>query len=187
MIKKFSGAVAAATLGLTLLAGGVAHAAQVDPRPVRGTDACTDLVNGQSNVLTAATNVRLATDALNAALRATPVVDTTVAQRRQELADAQAVLRRTVANVTESLCKDGPATPAPTTTTTAPTVVVPAPTTVVERPTTIVRDRAPVMIRPERTVEVTTVVPTRDDNSVATVSGGQVSVVPEGSASTGQA
>lgn len=181
MIKKFSGAVAAAALGLTLF-GGVAYAAA---KPIEGTTACFNVVNVNSDVRTARQQVLDQQVVLNTAKR-DGSSDAAINAAQDELTARQSRLSNVVADVTASLCQDGPVTPAPTTTT-RPTVVVPAPTTVVERPTTIVRDRAPIMIRPERTVEVTTVVPTQDDNSVATVSGSQVSAVPEGSASTGQA
>lgn len=183
MIKKFSGAVAAATLGLTLFTGGVASAIE---KPVVGTKDCTALVESNSAVTGAVATLDAARDDLANAQNSGIA---TTAQLNALSADVdQAVRLLAIArvNTTGLLCRTGPVV---TTTTPAPapstTVVVP-PRTIVQRPTTIV-ENPPVMIRPERRVEVTSVVPTRDDNSVAVTSGSQVTSVPEGSASTGQA
>lgn len=172
---RIAGSVLTGVLALGLTAG-VASAHQTDTRPVKGTAACSNLVNGQSDVLLARGTVQQATSVLNVALRATPIVDAVVALDRQNLADAQAHLKVVVGNVTDSLCQDRAVT-------TEPKPVTPAPTptsTVVEHSTTVVE-------QPEHTTVVNKVVPTLDDGSVAATSGSQVSAVPEGSASTGEA
>lgn len=180
MIKTIAGGAVA--LALTLSVGaGVANAA--DDRPVRGTQECVNLVNGQADVKAARSDVQLATATLNTDLRQVPIVDATVAVDRQVLADAQAHLRVVVDNVTTSLCRKGTVVVKPTTVppVDAPPVMVrPGPTTVVERHDTTVVPRS-------TTTVVDRVVPTADNGSVAVTSGSQVSSVPEGSASTGEA
>ena len=217
MIKSYTGAVAALTLGLTLGIGGVASA-QTDTRPVAGTTACSNVVNVTSDVRAARQQVLDQQVVLNTAIR-DGSSDSAVNAARDELTARQARLANVVANVTASLCQDAPvAPPTSTTTTTAPpVVVVPAddqdcrdfPTQATAQahlaadrsdPDRLDRDNdgvaceeffgepkdsTTVVERP--TVVVTSVVPTQDDGSVASVSGSQVSEVPEGSASTGQA
>jgi hypothetical protein len=218
-----------------VLAGGVtAPAFAVTPdAPVAGTQACTDLVNNQTNVETARTAVQTATDNLNTALRANPINDATVAADRIALAQAQSNLNNIVTNVTASLCTGTAVvttTPVPTTVPepTSPPVV-PAPRVIV-LPGVLDRDCAdfatqadaqafflahggsplrnvdnldanhngvacedhfaPVVVSvPQATTVVTskTVIATKDDGSVATTSGQQVTDVPSGSASTGAA
>jgi hypothetical protein len=264
--QRFGGALALAVLGLSLTGGGVALAATTDA-PVAGTTACTNLVNVQSDVIAARATLQADVNTLNADLRATPVVDATVAADRAKVAQDQAHLDVVVGNVTASLCTGtttaDPATvdptPAPVTprarpvqtvaqiddaidalsctssnadvlavdraiaarqvqhltrprarrptqhpdrlARTAPpvppaapppqqsakacgcvlptTVVTPAP--VVEAPVT----EAPVTLSPA--TPYSAVVPTQDDNSVATTSGSQIADVPVGSAQTGAA
>jgi hypothetical protein len=263
--QRFGGALALAVLGLSLTGGGVALAATTDA-PVAGTTACTNLVNVQTDVITARATLQADVNTLNADLRATPVVDATVTADRAKVAQDQAHLDVVVNNVTASLCTGtttaDPATvdptPAPVTPRARPvqtvaqiddaidalsctssnadvlavdraiaarqvqhlparepadrlntridslncttgaasraaaaasakacgcvlptTVVTPAP--VVEAPVT----EAPVTLSPA--TPYSAVVPTQDDNSVATTSGSQIADVPVGSAQTGAA
>lgn len=180
MINRFIGGTAALALTLTLGAG-VAHAAQ-DTRPVRGSTACSNQVVNNPDVVLANTAVATAQDNYDQAVRQN-LSDAVQGERLTILNQRKAALDNTTDSVTARLCKNR--TTEPTTTTPAPTTVVQNPTTVVQRPTTVVERPAPIMIRPERTVEVRTVVPTADDGSVAVTSGSQVTVAPEGSASTG--
>jgi hypothetical protein len=176
MIKSFTGAVAATALGLTLFGGGVASAVE---KPVAGSTACTNVVNVNSDVKKAVSEVLDQQVVLSTAKR-DGSSDAAINAAQAELTARQARLSNVVADVTASLCQDGPVTtkPEPTTTVvTPPRTIVQQPTTVVERPTVIDRER----------ISTVAVVPTRDDGSVATVSGSQVTVVPEGSASTGEA
>ncbi len=173
-----------AALTAALAAGATAPAFAVSVAPAPGTAECTNLVNVQTNVLAARETVADDTAALDAALRANPIVDATVNAARAKLAADQSNLANIVLNVTRSLCSGTPVrttTPAPTTDpapeTTSPRVA-PAPRIVV---------LPPVVVPAPTGTTTTSVIPTQDDGSVATTSGRQVTEVPSGSAQTGAA
>lgn len=169
MIKRFVGGTAALALCLSLGAG-VANA--TDDRPLVGTADCTKLVNGSGDILVARAAVQDATKTLNGLLNpvvgALPVDPSAITAAKKTLTEAQVTLRVKIGKATSKLCRTAPE---PVKTVTQAPHAAPV--------TTHVHDHDTI----EHTNTI--VVPTRDDGSTAT--GNQVTVVPEGSASTGEA
>jgi hypothetical protein len=132
-------AVSALTAGIAFAAA-PAFAATTDA-PVAGTAACTNLVNVQSDVIAARATLQGDVNTLNADLRATPVVDATVAADRARVTQDQAHLDVVVGNVTASLCTG--------TTTSTPATVTPAPTTDPTTPPVVPHTRSQAFIDDE--------------------------------------